>query len=391
MFSNLASPFRLVSIVFLGLFMLSTKVSASQLSSDLSALVIQGQAIDTQLAGVSLTTDNSCSELKLASTSIADWLAAIDSVYNGMTTPLSVDEASLTSLDDLSNLSVTIAGRIYGFSQDLNSIAAVAELIEYDASLAAILRLSDDIGSMANRIGEMADRILVMADNIGLMAARILVTQQLQSANLITTQNSILATQQNAIILSQTISTLVYEPALSSLLLQANALGVSMDLTYLTRLNMSVELARIEAETLAYLNQLIILYTLMTEDSQLASHYINGNTLTLAGDLSTIHTGLASSIEAFSTRVNNLAPFTSTRILSDATDTMLRLVADIGVISDRIVQMVDRIVVMGDNIGEMSVSIVETQNLQQTNIAFTQASLTAATNATVTTIADYGL
>ncbi len=381
-----------MSLAFFGLLLLSLKVNAaSQLSNDLSALVTQGQAIDSQLAATSLNSENSCTELKLASTSVADWLAAMDTIYNSVNSTFSVEAETLTSLDDLSNLTVSIAARAYGFSLDINSISDVADLIEYDASLAAILRLSDDIGSMADRIGEMADRILVMADNIGLMADRILITQQLQSQNVVTTQNSILATQQNAITLSKTINTIVYEPALASLLTQANALGVSLDLTYLTRLNMALELARVEAETLAYMNQLVILYSLLTADSQFASHYINGTTLTMLGDLSVVHKGLAASIEGFSARINSIAPLTAKPILSDATETMLRLVADIGVMSDRIMEMVDRIVIMSDNIGEMSVRIVETQTIQQTNIEFTQASLTTASNATVSTIADYGL
>ena len=50
-----------------------------------------------------------------------------------------------------------------------------------EASLAAMLTLSDDIGTMADRIGEMADRILIMSDNIGLMADRTLAAVELLS------------------------------------------------------------------------------------------------------------------------------------------------------------------------------------------------------------------
>jgi hypothetical protein len=70
---------------------------------------------------------------------------------------------------------------------------------------------------------------------------------------------------------------------------------------------------------------------------------------------------------------------------------MLRLNADIGVMSDRIMEMIDRIVVMADNVGAMSARIVDTQNIQQTNIEYTQASLLSASSTTVNVIAAYGL
>ena len=365
--------------------------TASPLATDLAALVTQGQAVDAQLAGINLTVDNSCTELGSAGTSVADWLAATESVSSGITTAFSVDLESLTSLDDLSNLAVTVAGRIEGLSNDLSSLSAGAELVEYEASLAAMLKLSGDIGAMADRIGEMADRILVMADNIGIMADRILITQQLQNTNVVLTQNSMLATQQNIIALSDTVSTLVYDPALASLLTQANALAVSMDLVALNPLTMATELARIEAQAGLYLNQLIALYTQVTQDSASVSHYTNGDTLTWAGDLSRIHRSLALSLETYADAVNQLAPLTSTPVLADATASMLRLSSDIGIMSDRIMEMVDRIVVMADNIGVMAGRIVDTQSIQQTNIEFTQASLLTASNATVSLIAAYGL
>lgn len=102
----------------------------------------------------------------------------------------------MTSLDDLSNLAVSVPSRIETLSRDLTNVAAVANLVEYDASLAAMLRLSDDIGIMANRIGEEADQILSMADNIGMQADQILLTQQQQSLNVAATQAALISTQE---------------------------------------------------------------------------------------------------------------------------------------------------------------------------------------------------
>jgi replication-associated recombination protein RarA len=60
----------------------------------------------------------------------------------------------------------------------------------------SILRLSDDIGIMANRILEQADQILKMADNIGLQADQIILTQQQQNLNVAATQAALLNAQQ---------------------------------------------------------------------------------------------------------------------------------------------------------------------------------------------------
>jgi len=61
----------------------------------------------------------------------------------------------------------------------------------------AMLQLSKDIGTMADRIGDMADRILVMADNIDTMADKIVETQRVQNENVALTQSNILAAQAN--------------------------------------------------------------------------------------------------------------------------------------------------------------------------------------------------
>lgn len=67
------------------------------------------------------------------------------------------------------------------------------------AWLSAMLRLSSDIGLMADRIG-------VMADRIGTMSDRIVATQVLQSDNFLATQSNSLESQQlvNTLLLSLT-------------------------------------------------------------------------------------------------------------------------------------------------------------------------------------------
>jgi hypothetical protein len=276
-------------------------------------------------------------------------------------------------------------------SWDLLSIENTYDLVEYRAALSAMLRLSDDIGTMADRILEMADRILVMADNIGLMADRILISQQLQSSNVALTQAAILVTQQNMVALSDSLSSIGYNLSLGLLNEETQLLATNMANTVLTESNMASELTTLELHTTAVLTQTVSLYTLAMQNSQSASHYIYGDTLTLLGDLSSIHKTLAVSLQTYADAVNALAPVTDNIILSDATAAMLRLAQDIGIMSDRMMEMSDKIIVMADNIGAMSGRIVDTQNIQQTNIELTQSSVLTAQNVTITVIKNMGL
>lgn len=60
----------------------------------------------------------------------------------------------------------------------------------------AMLSLSKDIGSMADRIGDMANKIVATELQIGIMADRILETQHIQSNNLALAEANVLMSQQ---------------------------------------------------------------------------------------------------------------------------------------------------------------------------------------------------
>ena len=142
---------------------------------------------------------------------------------------------------------------------------------------------------------------------------------------------------------------------------------------------------------MAVLTRTVDLYTWAMENSQVASHYINGDTLTLLGDLSYLHRALALSLENYARSIESLAPVTDNVVLRDATASMLRLTTDIGVMSSRIMEMSDKIIVMADNIGVMADRIVETQNIQQTNIELTESSVLTAQTITLTVIRNFDL
>jgi len=78
-------------------------------------------------------------------------------------------------------------------------------------------------------------------------------------------------------------------------------------------------------------------------------------------------------------------------VLRDATASMLRLTGDIGVMSNRIMEMTDKIIVMADNVGVMGGRIVETEQIQQSNLVLTQNSLTTAQSVTINVIRNMGL
>ena len=383
------TPFRAAALTLvLSLFAIQANAN---LTTDLDTLVADLDLISADLNAITIQNGTACTDLGTLNTSIEDYIVSLETVTAQLAAPLSLTTEDLISLDALSKTVQGMASGSTTLSWDLLSIENTYDLVEYRAALSAMLRLSDDIGTMADRILEMADRILVMADNIGLMADRILITQQLQSSNVALTQAAILVTQQNMVALSDSLSSIGYNLSLGLLNEETQLLATNMANTVLTETNMASELTALELNTTAVLNQTVSLYTLATQNSQSASHYINGDTLTLLGDLSSIHKALAVSLETYANAVNALAPVTDNIILSDATAAMLRLAQDIGIMSARIMEMSDKIIVMADNIGVMSGRIVDTQNIQQTNIELTQSSVLTVQNVTITVIKNMGL
>lgn len=146
------------------------------LTDTLQTLVTQGNALESNLTAFGFETGGDCSQLGTLNTSIEDYTDGIEAVTAQMTAPLSLTQEDLTSLDDLSTMARAMSVEAGRIALEINSIDDVADLVEYRSGLAAMLRLSQDIGTMADRILEMADRILLMADNIGTMADKIVYT-----------------------------------------------------------------------------------------------------------------------------------------------------------------------------------------------------------------------
>lgn len=376
-------------LVVVLLTVLSQPVQAA-LGNDLQALVGQADGINTSLVDFSFT-GQTCSDLGLINSDIQAFVNNIETIQAELAAPLSIGSDELDALDSLSTMAREMAANGVRLSLEVDDIEDVADLVEYRAALSAMLELSDDIGTMADRILEMADRILAMADNISTMADRILISQQLQNANVALTQAAILTTQQNMVALSDSLSSIIYNVTLGQVADNGENLVDDMAVVSLSTDNMAQELERLQATTSLMVTSVVDLYTWMSVSSQDASHSLNGDTLTYFGHLSAIYAGLASSLEVYSATIEQLAPLTDTVILADATAAMLRLSADIGVMAGRIMEMSDKIIVMADNIGVMADRIVATQELQQANIELTQSSLLTAQNVTLTVIRNMGL
>lgn len=396
MFKRISSQVKLVLAVILSLLVsaaITTTANAatSALATDLQELLAQGNNVNTQLSAASLNIDNSCTELGSAIASVEAFTAAVEAVSGKLSAPLSLDVDSITALDDLSIASVNIASVLPVLSADISAMSSSSDLADIQAALDSMLKLSDDIGVMADRILEMADKILLMADNIGLMADRILLTQQIQSSNMALTQAFMLGTQENMIILSVTVDTSAYNNTLNNLISTGNVLSLEMNNTQLTESNMNTELADFESRVNDYRNSIMLMFNIVYSDSSIASHYISSDTLTMLGDLSVINAALANSLNQFAQTVELLAPNTDIAILNESVYSMLRLASDIGVMAGRIVEMGDDINIMADNIGLMALNIVDTQTLQQSNLELTQSNLSAAQITTITVISAFGL
>lgn len=360
-------------------------------STDLAGLVTRLQALDASVTVAAFSPPETCLDVGSLSTSVRDYVAAAEQVSARLSSPTHPTAADLDNLAQLGALSLHLALEAKLLSAQMRSVGGTYDLFEIRSGLVAMLQLSRDIGTMADRILEMGDRILAMADNIGAMADRILATQRIQSANLAATQAALLVTQQNMVTLTASVSTIGYNVTLG--LVKSDGLGLSQQLRGLTLTsgNMGVQLGALAAITDGAMSRAVNLYGQVSQASQGATHEINGDTLTLIADLAPVHASLAASLEALSHAVQALAPSTDRAVLGDATRALLQLIKDVGVMSNRIVEMNDKIIVMADNLGAMSGRVVETQNLQQANLLLTQGSLRSAQRVTLSVIQTWGL
>lgn len=374
-----------------GLLVLSTTAAQATLSADLLGLNTKAADLQTYLQGLTLSGDDLCAPLNQANGMARDMVNSITAVEGSLAAPLQVDAAVYDALDELFGTSLGIANEALRLSVDLEALSATARMINIKDGISAMLQLSSDIGTMADRIGTMADNILVMADNIGLMADRILVTQQLQNQNVALTTDSILQMQTNLLSLVSVVEDSTYNLRFALLTSEGQFLAAQMNLVALNPSTMANRLQAVAADVRAFRGEVEAAHGALINDSTTNTIYISYETLIGLGNLSLMLTSLATAVDDYVIAIGGLQAIASDPTLSDSMASMLQLSGDIGVMANRILEMADQILVMSDNIGLQADQILLTQEAMNMNVATTQASILAAQKMAINLIAARGL
>ena len=352
----------------------------ADVATDLQALNTQATALQSYLEGVQLNADSTplCGPLVQADNMARDMVNSITAVDESLAAPLQLDADVLAGIEGLSNTTLSLANEALRLSVDLQSLSTAVDMITLKDALAAMLQLSTDIGSMADRIGEMADNILVMSDNIGLMADRILLTQELQNRNVELTINSILQTQTNTLALVSVVEDSTYELDFARLISEGELLAARMGAVAFSPWTLDDQLAAVRDDVKVFLAELQSVQDALVNDSTMNTLDISHDALIQLGNLSLMLTSLAGAVDGYVIAIEGLQAFTSSATLADAMHSMLMMSADIGILSNTILQMADNILVMSDNIGMQADQIVLTQQTMDLNVATTQTAILGA-------------
>ncbi|WP_019626037.1 hypothetical protein [Thioalkalivibrio sp. ALJT] len=350
----------------------------ADLAADLQALNGGAIALNNQLAMVNLAAGVTCPALLEANQSARDLVNGITAINAGLAAPLSVDAATMEALDDLFDNGLALANEALLLSLRLDHLGAVGDDITLVISIAAMLQLSNDIGTMADRIGEMADNILVMADNIGEMADRILVTQDLQSRNVALTMDSILQTRNNILAVVSVMEDASYAAELSQLVMEGGRLSVRMRAVMFRPWRMDRQLRSIVDDVQDFQADVISLRHAINAAAKDNQVHLGPRVFMELGSLSLMMQSLTTALDGYVIAINGLAPMTSDPTLARSMDSILELSADIGLMANRILEMSGQILAMADNIGTQADLILDTQQAMNMNIAASQASILAA-------------
>jgi len=363
---------------FMSLFLLTVSALHADLKTDLVNINGSIVELNASIAELNLTSDALCAPLLALNQQAGAIVDAITFVNANMAAPLSIDNDTLLLAENLFVNMASLSNESYRLSTDIALLRTTADALTLKDGITAMLQLSSDIGVMADRIGEMADNILIMSDNIGLMADRILETQLIQSKNIALTQNSILQTQTNTLALVSVAETASYDLSLETLASQGELLVAQMSLVTLNPWNMASALQDVKTDLQAYLLQVEQFKTLLNADTLQRTLYLNSQSLDALMNLSLVMSSMGTVLDGYITMVNASKNITRETTLLDAMVSMLALSAEIGKMSNSILEMADQILLMADNIGMQADQILVTQELQNTNITATQSSILAA-------------
>lgn len=365
--------------------------TVSPLATSLQTLLTEANNLNTRLTGTTLTSSTLCSSLLAANQAANTHIANIAKVDSSLAAPLLLDADVLKALEDLSAVYVSLGSQAVRLGTDVNTLSATVDQLAVAQGIGLMLRLSGDIGLMADRIGEMADKILVMSDNIGLMADRILITQQIQNDNLRLTQQNILTAQTNTLTAVSQIDTSKYNTALSSLLTSATQLEFNMNSVVLTASNVASTLSSLATSVSSLKSQVISNDNTLTTDAANSTMTINVTSIQTLVDLSGKMAALATAVRGYAVAVDGLNAISATPSLYDSGKSILTLSNDIGIMAGRILEQADLILQMADNIGLQADQILLTQQLQSQNLATTQSAALQAQQTVISLFKRYGL
>ncbi|UFS61624.1 hypothetical protein LOH54_08100 [Sulfurimonas sp. HSL-3221] len=361
------------------------------LLSDLQTADANVVTFKSQLEAINLGSDSVCAPLLQANNAARDLVNEISRIDASLAAPLQVDADVLTALDQYTVTVLGLANEALHLSTDLQMLSSSMNAATLNDGITAMLQLSDDIGTMADRIGEMADKILIMSDNIGLMADRILETQQLQNDNVALTQSTLLQTQKNMLAMVSVMQSNSFNNQLEGLKSSGDFLAQRMDAVSLTPWTMSMELEAVSWDVRQYLGEVESVYSDITANSVHNSFYVSADTLVDLGSLAVMLRSLSTAVDGYVVAISGMESMTSDPTLYASLKSMLQLSADIGVMANRILEEADLILAMADNIGLQADQIVSTQQSMNMNIAVVQASILAAQQMTIALFAQRGL
>jgi len=363
----------------------------ADLLQDVQGLVAQAQKLDVQLKSITLNSNLLCGSMAAANLSAHNLANSISQVNDKIVAPIQIDSVTLAAIDTLSNVMPSLASENLRLSLDLKQLVTVTKAIDLKDGIVAMLQLSDDIGSMADRIGEMSDKILVMSDNIGLMADRIIVTQQLQSQNILLVQQGLLQSQTNALSLVSVVETSTNDLSLAKLKADGDLLVAQLSAIVLNPLTMKTQLKTAASNVRTYLDKVKSAQATILDQSMHSTSYISTASLINQQNITIMLSTMATVIDGYTVMINSLQTITSRQSLGDSLKSMLQMSADIGLMANRILEMGDVVLAMSDNIGMVADQVLAAQQIQNTNIATTQASVLATQIFSVTLIKNLAL
>lgn len=370
---------------------LQAGTARADLSQDVQGLVTQAQELDVQLKNITLNPNLLCGSMIAANLSAHNLVNSITQVNDTIAAPIQIDSVTLAAIDTLSSTIPSLASENLRLSLDLKQLVTVTKAITLKDGIVAMLQLSDDIGSMADRIGEMSDKILVMSDNIGLMADRIIVTQQLQSQNILLVQQGLLQSQTNALSLVSVVETSTNDLSLAKLKADGDLLIAQLSAIILNPLTMKTQLKTAASNVRSYLDEVKSAQATILDQSVHSTSYISTASLINQQNITITLSSIATVINGYTIAINSLKTVTSRQSLSDSLKSMLQMSADIGLMANRILEMGDVILAMSDNIGMVANQSLVAQQIQSANIATTQASVLATQAFAVTLIKNLAL